>query len=62
MGKRERDQWPKSSKAKVSKHALICNFRQDYPVLYSTAKAALWWQIEQTRSLKIFAKMIDFSI
>ena len=31
----EVDQWTNSSKAKVSNHALICDFRADYPMLYS---------------------------
>jgi len=31
----EVDQWTNSSKAKVSNHALICDFRADYPILYS---------------------------
>ena len=38
MGRCEWDRWPKSSKAKASKHALICNFRADYAILYSKAR------------------------
>ena len=40
LGRCERDQRPKSSKAKASNNALICSFSADYSILYSTPKAA----------------------
>ena len=35
------DQWPNSSKAKVSNHTLICDFRADYAILYSKARTVV---------------------
>ena len=40
-GRCECDQRTNSSKAKVSNQTLICDFRADYPILYSKGRAVL---------------------
>jgi len=42
LGERcEWDQRTNSSKAKISNHTLICDFNEDYPILYSKGRAVV---------------------